>query len=245
MLRLLELLVLPPLGPLLLVVVGLVGRWRWPRLGRLLSLAGLASLWLLATPWVGAALLRSLQRDPALDLDALPDADAIVVLSADFAREAPEFGGATVGALALQRLRWAAALHRRTAKPVLTSGGVVEHEPRPHAELMRDALERDFGVPVRWLETTSRDTFENARDSAAVLSRDGVRRVYLVTHAWHMPRAESSFRRFGLEVVPAPTAFCGWPNGVVEGLVPNWSALRNSALALHEWLGRAWYAVRE
>ena len=40
---------------------------------------------------------------------------------------------------------------------------------------MRDSLTQDFQVPVRWVEDRSRDTWQNARDSAAILRANGHR----------------------------------------------------------------------
>ncbi|MEM7203413.1 MAG: YdcF family protein [Planctomycetota bacterium] len=239
--ELLKLLILPPLAPLLLVVAAALLRRR-PRVSRVLAIAGFLSLWLLSTPWMAWVLLAGLQRDPALDPAALPGAEAIVVLSADHVRAAPEFGGDTVGPMTLERLRYGARLHRACGRPLLVSGGVVGTLERPHAELMRDVLEGEWGVTVRWLESNSRNTFENARESAALLAEAGIDRVYLVTHAWHLPRATASFARFGVDVVPAPTGFRGPPHRFWRGLLPSWSGLRDCSLGLHEWIGRLWYA---
>jgi len=48
--KLLATLVLPPAGPLLLAVLGLLLLRRWPRFGKALAWSGLVLLWLLATP---------------------------------------------------------------------------------------------------------------------------------------------------------------------------------------------------
>ena len=110
---------------------------------------------------------------------------------------------------------------------------------------MADILEREFAVKVRWQEGESRNTAENASLSAAILRAAGIRRVVLVTQAFHMPRAARLFRAAGLEVVPAPTHFktAGRsPLGPLD-LLPQSNALRNSYFALHEWLGIAWLAL--
>ncbi|MGB1879583.1 MAG: YdcF family protein, partial [Gammaproteobacteria bacterium] len=67
-----------------------------------------------------------------------------------------------------------------------------------------EALERDFRVPVRWVESVSQNTRENARLTAGVLD---VRRIVLVTHALHMPRAMREFHAAGFDVTPAPLGF--------------------------------------
>ncbi|MBM4061541.1 MAG: YdcF family protein [Planctomycetes bacterium] len=243
--RLVETLVLPPASVLLLLLLGTMLRRRWPRCGRLLQVAGALLLLLLSLPVVGGALLESLQRDPPLPADGpLPAADAIVVLSADGDRHGREYGRAVVGPMTLQRLRYAAALQRRTGLPLLVSGGVPDAQSPPLAAMMAAAARDEFGVPVRWVEDRSGDTWQNAAESARLLRAAGVQRVLLVTSAWHMPRAAASCRAHGLEVVPAPTAFRA---PAAEGWtvwLPHWAGLRDSCLALHEYAGRIAYWFR-
>jgi uncharacterized SAM-binding protein YcdF (DUF218 family) len=109
---------------------------------------------------------------------------------------------------------------------------------------MARSLEADFAVPVRWQESTSRDTWENARDSAAILQAAGIRSVFLVTHAWHMRRALIAFRRFGLEARPAPVPFSRLVRLDLGALVPRATSWVDSYETLHEDVGYAWYALR-
>jgi uncharacterized SAM-binding protein YcdF (DUF218 family) len=44
--------------------------------------------------------------------------------------------------------------------------------------LMADSLVHDFQVPAQWVERESRDTWENARLSAAILHQQGITSVY-------------------------------------------------------------------
>lgn len=234
-------LVVPPGCCVVLVVVGALLALRWRRVGRAVLAVGAVSLWPFCTPFVGSALLRSLQTAPALSLADPPPADAIVVLAAGFDRDSPEFGGITVGPLSLQRLRYAARVQHATGRPLLVSGGPIPQVDVTHAVLMQGVLERELDTPVQWLEMHSKDTWQNAEDSAAILREAGIRRIYLVTHAWHMPRARWCFERQGLTVVPAPTAFAAAPEDLLGGLTPRWTALRDSAWAMHEYVGALWY----
>jgi uncharacterized SAM-binding protein YcdF (DUF218 family) len=194
-----------------------------------------AWLWLASTPCVGGSLLGCLQTSPALPPDgALPEAAAIVVLSAEADTDAAEYGSAVAGPMTMQRLRYAAALQRRTGLPLLTSGGVPATAAPPLASLMARAATAEFGVSVRWTEERSADTRENAAFSAELLKGAGVHKVLLVTTAWHMPRAAAWFRANGIEVVPAPTAFRGPAVEDWTSFVPRASGLRDTCLALHE-----------
>ncbi len=242
--RLLEALFLPPSSALALLVLGTLLRWRRPKLGRTLQVFAVLWLWALSTPFVGGLLLGSLQSYPALPSEGvLPQADAIVVLSAEGDPVGAEYGGPIAGAMTMQRLRYGAALQRRTGLPLLVSGGVLGSGQPALATMMADAAQKEFAVPVRWREDKSADTHENALFSAAMLKQDGVRTVLLVTSAWHMPRSVACFQAQGLTVVAAPTGFRS-PSTGATAWIPHWHGLRDSGLALHEWVGRLVYAVR-
>lgn len=237
------LLVLPPLGPMLVIMLGLLRGSR----GRWLAWCGLACAWLFSAPASVGWMLDALEAVPLPTAGQLADTQAIVILAGGQRRYAPEFGGATVNALSLERLRHGARLARRTGLPVLVSGGRVRDDRRPEAELMAEALAEDFGVVARWLDTESRDTGENARNSASLLAADGIRRIVLVTHAAHMARARASFEATGLAVLPAPTAWLGDPDRERDALdlLPTPRAAFAGWYAAHEWLGRLAYSLRE
>ena len=243
--RLFETLLLPPASSLWLLLLGTLLRRRWPRFGRAMQVFAFVLLWLAATPCVGGLLLGALQTAPPLPATgALPPADAIVVLSAE-ADDGPEYGRAVAGATTLLRLRYGVWLQRRTGLPMLTSGGVPALGQPSLAALMATAAEQEFAVPVRWREELSADTRENALRSAELLREAGVRRVLLVTSAWHMPRARACFERQRLEVVPAPTGFRGPAFDGWQSLLPRWSGLRDTCLALHELGGLLAYRLMD
>jgi uncharacterized SAM-binding protein YcdF (DUF218 family) len=232
---------LPPGSLLLVVLCGLALMRRRRFFGRSLIALGLVSLYLLSTQYVADGLLQTLEPPP-VDL-ANTSGQAIVVLGAGTYFDAPEYGSTTVNANALVRLRYAAHLYRATRKPVLVSGGTPEGAPTEEATHMQTVLERDFQVPVQWLEDQSRTTLDNARLSHAILSAAGIQRIYLVTQAWHMPRAELAFERAGFEVIPAPTGYATRFRVTVLDFVPDARALRDSSVFFHELLGIGWYRL--
>jgi uncharacterized SAM-binding protein YcdF (DUF218 family) len=225
-------LVLPPASPLILAVTGalLIGRRR--RAGGVLLAAGLASLWLSATPVVADALSRLAERYPPLDLTQPVRAQAIVILGGGkLRRAAPEYGGPAAELELLERLSYGAFVARRTSLPVLVSGS------DPEATTMRISLARDFGVGTRWLENQSGDTYENARFSARILSADGLRRIVLVTSSTHVWRATHEFLSAGMEVVPAPVGVWAPREEGVFRFVPSAAGLLRSCEALYELIG--------
>jgi uncharacterized SAM-binding protein YcdF (DUF218 family) len=110
---------------------------------------------------------------------------------------------------------------------------------------MADALRTDYGIEARWLETRSANTAENAIFSSEILRSAGIKKVILVTHAWHMKRAQAAFLANGMSVLPGPTAFYGpgGDNGFL-GFMPRVQALRMSGFALHEIIGSQWYRLK-
>ncbi len=232
---------LPPLNAILLGGCGLLLLKRRRIWGKTLIGFSLVALWLLATPYIAGKLLDAL-APPYRPLD-VRDADAIVILGGGTYHDTLDYGGDTVGRLTLERLRYGAWLARRLHKPVLVTGGAPTGG-RPEGPMMRETLEREFGVKVRWMEDCSETTRDNARLSAAPLHRDGIRRIYLVSHAWHLARAIPEFEREGLRVVPAGFGY-SLPSGPdLMDLVPNAKALYDSSLALHEGIGLIWYRIR-
>ena len=201
-------LVLPPAPLLVLAFAGaLLARSR-PRTGRWLAGIACVALWLTcckgAAQWVEA---RALTEPAALDvaqIDALRTRAAagqrvaIVVLGAGLTGPAPEYGGRDLKSASLGRLRYAVWLSRRSGVPIAATGGrgwaSADAAAPPEALRMAEVAQAEFGVPLRWMETASRDTHENAVDTLALLRPAGIGELVLVTHGLHMPRALLEFR---------------------------------------------------
>ena len=234
-------LILPPAAPLLLALVGLAIMSRHPRRGRALAAFGVVALVLLSMPAVSTLLLRAVDRTPVLDPAATATAQAIVILGGGIRRGAPEYGGPTLSRLTLERVRYGARVARATRLPVLVSGGRFASGEPTEAAVMKAALEDEFGVPVRWVEDRSRNTHENARMSAALLTADGVARVVLVGHSFDLPRATAEFNAAGIATIPAPTgiADAGSDYRAID-FVPSVAGLQQSYYALYELYAEAW-----
>lgn len=235
---------LPPLNLLLLFALGLLLLHRRPRLARWLLIASFALFWVCATPYFAEGALHQLEARTSPLSENPENADAIVILGGGTYFRAPEYAGQdTISEPALARLRYGAKLQRETGKPILVTGGKPLGNSVSEARQMRAALEQDFHVPVRWTEDDSDNTFENARYSFQILQKAGIKKIYLVTHAWHMPRSAEIFRRAGFEVVEAPTAFTTRYRLDLLAFMPHGS-LSDSTIFIHEVIGLLWYQLK-
>ena len=234
--KLLSALLMPPVLSIVLAVAGLWIARRHRRTGLALAVVSLLSVLVLSWPPVSVALVRSLERHPPIAQADLARAQAIVVLGGGAEATAPDNGTDVLSRGARERLRHAVALQRQSGLPLLATGGAFGGA-RAEALVMKDVAEHELRGRVRWTEVHALDTQGNAAYSAPVLRAAGIERIALVTHGWHMVRAADLFRRQGLEVVPAPMGFTYLPSHRLQRLLPRASALADSSLALHEWLG--------
>jgi uncharacterized SAM-binding protein YcdF (DUF218 family) len=246
-------LVLPPGAPLLLAALGLALLRRRPTLGRRLAIAGVGLAWALSTHLVADPLTRLVEAGPGpLDAPAWDAARtgphpprALVILGGGAVVDGPpQDRRERLAPRSLQRVLAGARLAKTTGLPVLVSGGGTPWLRATEAALMREVLERDLGVAVRWLEDASRDTAENASGSAAMLRADGIDSIVLVTHAYHMRRSVAAFEAAGLRVLAAPHDWRGGAGAPrASDFWPSASAVELTWLAAHELAGRAWYRL--
>jgi len=237
-------LALPPTSLVVAALAGVLLAKRARAAGTALAVLSLLSLLAISTTYVAQALMRTLEPPP---LHATQDigAQAIVILAGGRVQASPEWGGDTVNAASLRRLRYGAHLAHQTRLPVLLAGGNPERRGLPEAQLMTTVLERELGIRPRWIEDQSDTTAENARLAAALLTPLGIRRVLLVTDAFHMPRAQRAFHAAGLDPVAAPTGYIGKRTFRWQHLVPNAEALGLSNVALREWAAGLWYRLKQ
>lgn len=199
-------LLLPPVPLLLLLLIGARVMFRRRGVGWLFILVGVIGIWLTSATSVAHLVSRlALHPPPALSsarIQALR-ADvktkttvAIVVLGGGVEAYAPEYGVSSLGWRSLERLRYGLWLARETGAPVAFSGGAgwEESSTTPEARVAANVAAQDFHHPLKWVEDQSRDTHENAIRSVALLREAGIKRIVLVTHDWHMPRAIANFQ---------------------------------------------------
>lgn len=236
----------------LLIPLGLLLRhWHWRRLGWGLVAFGLGwlLLWSLPMPsfWLRAGLERQIPQRAAADY---PESAAIVVLGGGIDGGRPGWRDGPNLSSAADRTWFAAQLYRADRAPwVILSGGTVDASNPMESEAAAMAnFIQDLGVPASALvlEIESRNTWENALYTRALLRERGIDHVLLVTSALHMPRAIALFRKQGIAVIPAPTDFEAVPPTGPWPLrwMPDAQALDGSSRALKEYLGLWVYRLR-
>lgn len=104
----------------------------------------------------------------------------------------------------------------------------------------------DAGVdPARLvLENRSRNTYENAVFTREMVKPAPGQRWYLVTSAYHMPRAVGLFRKAGFDVIPYPVDYRTRGHGDVTrtfARIPQ--GLMRLDVAVNEWIGLFAYRV--
>jgi uncharacterized SAM-binding protein YcdF (DUF218 family) len=235
---------LPPVGTLVLLLCGLIVlRWR-PNVAIALLVVGMLTLWIGATPVIAHWQLRAIEVGvPRTPLTG-PGARAIEVLGGGSYIEAPEYGADTVSPQTLERIRYAARLYRLTGVPIMLSGGSPRGARASEAEQMRDVLIQELTTPVTWLESSALDTLDSAVRCEKVLHEEGIKKVLLVTHAWHMRRARAAFEHAGLEFVVAPVGFITIAADPIRQLLPDPQGLVLTHRAWHEALSLLWYRIR-
>ena len=104
-----------------------------------------------------------------------------------------------------------------------------------YAKKTIERIQKGFGLqfPVSY-ESRSLDTYQNAKYSAQMLQ---ARQIYLITSAYHMPRAYRLFRHFGFLPTPIKTDYLTKPSLEAWALFPKMEYLQNSYVAIHEYVG--------
>ncbi len=200
----------------------------------------MAVIWVLGSGWMswilGVPLERMSGSDCVLDYEKIPEADAIVLLGGGMGCHeicgAPEMFGAA------DRVWVAASLWKAgKAKIVTLSGGSADKSTIP--------LLKDLGVD----ENACKCFLEarNTEEESKMIKELGVKKILLVTSAWHMPRARMLFERRGFEVVACPADFeasFGWEKPIEFGdFFPSGEALSKNSYFVKEWVGLAGYSI--
>lgn len=238
-----------------LILLGLVlvmvqrRRTRLQKFGIFLLSCGLAVFWISSiaptSTWLTAALERDYPPRPIADM---PHADVGIVLGGALGGQAPprimpDLGGGA------DRIWLAARLyHHGTVPRLLVVGGNTPWTPKapPEAEMIRDLLV-EWGVPATDIavETGSQNTWQNAQGAREAMQLSGDSTALLITSGSHMARAMATFRKAGIDVIPATAEVHVTVGGAftILDLLPNAGALNGTTIAIKEHLGLLVYRL--
>ena len=220
------------------------------------TVTALLVLLLSSNAWVSTLLMQSLEWRH-LPPQSIPTADAIVVL-----------GGSTRPADAPRpwvdvmesgdRVLHGAQLYKEGKAPKLIfSGGRIPWKGGgpPESEDMAQ-IAMALGVPEADIiqEPTSLNTRQNAVNVQAILEKENINRILLVTSAMHMPRSLAIFKKLGIDAIAAPTDFQvservvaeirGTRQAILLSLLPDAGHLADFTRAMKEYIGLVVYRLR-
>ena len=246
-------LILPPVPLLLLVLVG--ARLLLPRrgLGWLVILVSVVLLWLSACTGAVRFVNQLLPSPPALSFDRVRELRAevaakkplaIVILGAGSEPFAPEYGVSSLQYGSLERLRYGLWLAGQTGAPVAFTGGTgyAQEGSTSEAKVAAKIAAEEFGRPIRWVESQSRDTRENATMTMALLKAAGINHIILVTHGYHMARAVRAFSEAAgpaVQIEPAPMGLAKNLQTPALEWLPSSAGFRDMRQLLRELAGSA------
>jgi len=230
-----------------LLILALLTFWKsrsWLLRGFALALAALA--FVLTIPLTANIALGALEDVARHDATCgpPPPGSIIIVLAGGIYGEPPEATDfSDLKQESIRRLMSAAMLILQTPGSRLVISGGAGGRYR-EADLM-GALAQQMGVPASRiiLDRESLTTYQSARHVAKILSNDLKAPRYLLTSAYHMPRAYMAFRETGQQVCALPVDFRAIQKPPYEMLTPQLSALGKMTETLHEFIGIVFYRL--
>ena len=131
------------------------------------------------------------------------------------------------------------------AKLVFTGGSGNIFDQSSSGATVAKRLFHDLGLdPSRLiLESESRNTYENALYSKALVEPKAGETWILVTTAWHMPRSVGVFRKQDWSVLPYPVDHWTQPGELMRVQFDLFGHLRNLQHGAKEWVGLLAYYV--
>jgi uncharacterized SAM-binding protein YcdF (DUF218 family) len=232
---------------LALVGVVLMGT-RLARCGRRMTVTAVLLLAIAGLSPLGNALVMPLeQRFPPWTAGA-GEPTGIIVLGGSINPAISAGRGTPALNESAERMTVVADLARRfpNARIVFTGGSGRLLGDHPDEAQFALPLLQSFGIAANRieLENVSRNTFENATMTKAVVRPEPGQRWLLVTSAFHMPRAVGCFRRAGFLVEPHPV---DWRTSGAADLLSPFDAvsggLARTDVAVREWTGLLIYWI--
>jgi uncharacterized SAM-binding protein YcdF (DUF218 family) len=247
-----------PLGVAsLLLIITLIMIWRKSGWSAVPVVLALATILLSSNAWTTNQITKSLewQNIPQGDL---PTAEAIVLLGGATRSKSYPRPGVDLSERG-DRVVYAAQLYKQGKAPLMIiSGGRIDWKDygQPESSDITTILTNDLGVPATAIieEPDSLNTYENAINVQKILADRQIKKVLLVTSAFHMPRSLRIFRKLKIDVIPAPSDYLAaqltldepnrtWESAALSA-IPDSQRLDNFTTVLKEYIGTWIYTVK-
>jgi uncharacterized SAM-binding protein YcdF (DUF218 family) len=235
------------LSPIALVLLLMV--WSAFRRSRAAAILSVLLLYAASMPALSDRMFRALESQQLRMMPAAVEpTQAVVVLSGMLLNAPGEQGVVPEWGEATDRFFGALELYAAGKAPLLVfTGGLMpwQGQQEPEGQMLRRMAQR-LGVPASAIEVSG--PVQNTEQEASAvrqLLKPGVKRILLVTSAFHMPRAQRLFERMSFVVTPYPVDFrVAVREATLMDYLPEGHALWLTDIAAREWLGRAYYALR-
>jgi uncharacterized SAM-binding protein YcdF (DUF218 family) len=220
-----------------------------PKIAKKIILMSVGLLWLLSTNAFSVWLhIQVIPEYLPVTSEKLKEksVQAIVVLGGGVVTGLPG-GDQQMSRTSLERLRLGAQLSRQTGLHLAFSGGSgwgAKDANVAEADVAELVLYDAFGINLKFKESSSRDTQENAKNTWALLSKHEIRSIVLVTHSAHMPRASAEFSKAGFAVSEAATGQPTLGGATLLQWIPSASNLETSQSILRELLAQTIQKLR-
>lgn len=201
--KFLTFLISPTIIIIIVVIMALVVRKH--ALRKKLLVFSLGLLLFFSNPLIINQLLKYWEPQSTTDKKKIYDTGIILsgFMSRDKENGSLSFGEAT------DRLTEGLILYRTgRIKTIIISGGSGSLiDDTRESVLAKAFIVNNCGIPdsVVYIDTVSRNTYENAVESKKLMHAEGLKSAIIITSAWHMRRAEACYKKVGLDVAIHPT----------------------------------------
>ena len=207
----------------------------------------LAALFFYATSiyYTGNKLVTALEKPYNVPLK-VTKVDGVVVLGAGFYKGSANL---PLEESSFKRFMYGVMISKKYNLPLIYAGATNEKEAAQlTTQELNNMLDLNLSTPkdgklhrnfsILYTKKSS-NTYENAAETYALFQEQNITKpkIYLVTSASHMKRAQALFESFGIKVVPAATDFKTRSDSCYCFYYPTSKGLQLNDIAIHEILG--------
>lgn len=172
----------------------------------------------------------------------LKSSDVIVLLGGGVSEGVIDISGIGIPSQdSTVRLVDAARLYKNYKLPIIVSGGSIfgsSEEANVYARILADLDVPDNDIIK---EGSSRDTKENARYVAEIMTQKGFKKAILVTSSYHMKRSMFLFEKNNVAVTPYPSGVSAYNK--ISSFADYLPRTSEASLALNELFGLMVYKI--